>query len=71
MKEAHKLLSNAGLNFVGNVEGRDILDAGSARGALDVVVCDGFVGNVLLKFYESVPRIDLQHARRRRRSSRM
>ena len=55
VKEAHKLLSVAGLNFIGNVEGRDILSAGSARGALDVVVCDGFVGNVLLKFYESVP----------------
>jgi len=55
VKEAHKLLSAAGLNFIGNVEGRDILSAGSARGSLDVVVCDGFVGNVLLKFYESVP----------------
>ncbi len=57
VKEAHKLLSLAGLNFIGNVEGRDILSAGSARGALDVVVCDGFVGNVLLKFYESVPEL--------------
>ncbi|MEO6209891.1 MAG: phosphate acyltransferase PlsX [Gemmatimonadaceae bacterium] len=57
VKEAHKLLSHAGLNFIGNVEGRDILSAGSARGALDVVVCDGFVGNVLLKFYESVPEL--------------
>ena len=37
------------LNFVGNVEGRDIIE-----GVCDVVVCDGFVGNVLLKFYESV-----------------
>ncbi len=55
VKEAHKLLLGAGLNFIGNVEGRDILGAGSARGSLDVVVCDGFVGNVLLKFYESVP----------------
>ena len=34
---------------MGNVEGRDII-----QGACDVVVCDGFVGNVLLKFYESV-----------------
>lgn len=38
------------LNFVGNVEGRDVL-----RGDVDVVVCDGFVGNILLKFGESVP----------------
>lgn len=48
--EAYQLLSDApGLNFVGNIEGRDIV-----RGRCDVVVCDGFVGNVLLKFYESV-----------------
>jgi glycerol-3-phosphate acyltransferase PlsX len=47
---AHRLLSSQrGLRFVGNVEGRDIID-----GVCDVVVCDGFVGNVLLKFYESV-----------------
>ncbi|MDH3458126.1 MAG: phosphate acyltransferase PlsX [Gemmatimonadota bacterium] len=43
------LKSDAGLRFVGNVEGRDVLS-----GACDVVVCDGFVGNVMLKFYETV-----------------
>ncbi len=47
--EAHRLLRESGLNFVGNVEGRDII-----RGVCDVLICDGFVGNVLLKFYESV-----------------
>lgn len=48
--ETHELLSQeTGVNFVGNIEGRDIV-----RGDCDVVVCDGFVGNVLLKFYESV-----------------
>jgi glycerol-3-phosphate acyltransferase PlsX len=48
--EAHGMLqAEAGLNFIGNVEGREII-----RGACDVLVCDGFVGNVLLKFYESV-----------------
>jgi glycerol-3-phosphate acyltransferase PlsX len=48
--ETYRLLAEeAGLNFVGNVEGRDLI-----RGECDVVVCDGFVGNVLLKFYESV-----------------
>jgi len=48
--EAHRLLAVAeGLNFVGNVEGRDVI-----HGKCDVLVCDGFVGNVLLKFYESV-----------------
>ncbi|NNF04094.1 MAG: phosphate acyltransferase PlsX [Rhodothermales bacterium] len=49
-KAAHKLLSEAdGLNFIGNVEGRDLL-----MHRADVIVCDGFVGNTLLKFGESV-----------------
>ena len=43
------LRSDPVLDFVGNVEGREII-----RGACDVLVADGFVGNVLLKFYESV-----------------
>ncbi|MBI4519509.1 MAG: phosphate acyltransferase PlsX, partial [Gemmatimonadetes bacterium] len=47
--EAYALLAASGLNFVGNVEGRDIIG-----GCCDVLLCDGFVGNVLLKFYESV-----------------
>lgn len=47
--EAYRLLERSGLNFVGNVEGRDII-----KGDCDVIVCDGFVGNVVLKFYESV-----------------
>ncbi|HKV51725.1 MAG TPA: phosphate acyltransferase PlsX [Gemmatimonadaceae bacterium] len=55
VKDAHKLLEASDLNFAGNVEGRDILAGGSARGPIDVFVCDGFVGNVVLKFYESVP----------------
>jgi len=46
--ETYRLLENSQLNFVGNAEGKDI-----ANGAVDVVVCDGFVGNVLLKFGES------------------
>ena len=50
VKEAHKLLVQSKLNFIGNVEGRDIL-----KGKADVVVCDGFVGNIILKFGESVP----------------
>nr|MBN2278670.1 phosphate acyltransferase PlsX [candidate division Zixibacteria bacterium] len=44
-----ELLKQSGLNFIGNVEGRDILS-----GRADVVVTDGFVGNVVLKFAESV-----------------
>ncbi len=46
---AYGALMKSALNFVGNVEGRGILEGGC-----DVLVCDGFVGNVLLKFYESV-----------------
>lgn len=53
-KEAHSLLSGSGMNFLGNCEGRD-LPAGTCHyGDMDVVVCDGFVGNVILKFYEAV-----------------
>jgi phosphate acyltransferase len=54
VKEANALLAQAGLNFQGNVEGRDIPKGTSDRGPIDVVVCDGFVGNVLLKFYEAI-----------------
>ena len=46
-KEAFPLLSNAGVNFFGCVEGRDVL-----TGQTDVVVCDGFVGNVMIKTME-------------------
>jgi glycerol-3-phosphate acyltransferase PlsX len=53
-KEAHQLLQVSGLNFIGNVEGRDLPAGGTERHALDVVVCDGFVGNVVLKFYEAI-----------------
>lgn len=56
VRAAHALLQkNAhNLNYVGNIEGRDILAGHSRFGRVDVVVCDGFVGNVVLKFYESV-----------------
>ncbi len=49
MKQAAALLRESGLNFVGNVEGNDIY-----KGSVDVVVCDGFVGNVALKASEGV-----------------
>jgi len=52
---AAKLLKGSKLNFIGNVEGRDIL-----AGNVDVVVCDGYVGNIILKFGESVPKL-LKH----------
>ncbi len=48
-KEAFKLLTETSLNFVGNVEGRDVMS-----GKADVVVCDGFIGNVVLKVSEAV-----------------
>jgi glycerol-3-phosphate acyltransferase PlsX len=48
-KAAYKLLTESGLNFQGNVEGKDVFE-----GAVDVVVCDGFAGNVLLKSGEGV-----------------
>lgn len=46
---AHRLLEQSTLNFRGNAEGRDIL-----TGEFDVIVCDGFVGNIILKFGEAV-----------------
>ena len=49
IRQAYALLSNSNINFVGNVEGRDL-----PNGDVDVAVCDGFVGNVLLKFMEGV-----------------
>ncbi len=54
VKEAHQRLLGAGLNFLGNVEGRDLPKGACERGPIDVVVCDGFTGNILLKFYESL-----------------
>lgn len=46
--ESHKILQESNLNFIGNVEGNDVL-----RGKADVVICDGFVGNVMIKLAES------------------
>ena len=48
-REAHRLLKSASFNYVGYVEGRDIYN-----GSVDVVVCDGFVGNVVLKVAEGL-----------------
>ncbi len=46
-KAAHKLLKEANINFIGNVEARDV-----PKGACDVIVCDGFTGNIILKLTE-------------------
>ena len=50
VRGAFALFKAGKVNFIGNVEGRDILQGGA-----DVIVCDGFTGNVILKFGESVP----------------
>ncbi|OIO18994.1 MAG: phosphate acyltransferase PlsX [Ignavibacteria bacterium CG1_02_37_35] len=51
-KETFELLKSSKLNFFGNIEGRDIL-----TGKVNIVICDGFVGNILLKFGESFLKI--------------
>lgn len=49
VKEAYNLLKGSNLNFVGNVEGVDLFE-----GKCDIAVCEGFVGNVLIKFAEGI-----------------
>jgi glycerol-3-phosphate acyltransferase PlsX len=49
VKEAYSLLKDSGLNFIGNVEGMDI-----PRGKANVIVCDGFIGNIMLKLCEGL-----------------
>lgn len=49
VKEAYSLLKKSGLNFIGNVEGMDIV-----FGKANVIVCDGFVGNILVKYSEGL-----------------
>jgi glycerol-3-phosphate acyltransferase PlsX len=63
-KEAHQLLRDSGLNFIGNVEGRDLPAGGTEHQPVDVVVCDGFVGNVVLKFYEGVAPLMIETLRK-------
>lgn len=49
IKEAHQLLKKSSLNYIGYVEGKDVFN-----GSVDVVVCDGFTGNIVLKVAEGV-----------------
>ena len=49
LQEVYKLLRDSDLNFIGNIEGRDFF-----TGKCDVIVCDGFAGNVVLKMTESI-----------------
>lgn len=51
VKKAYELLSKSSLNFIGNVEAREVME-----GIVDVVVCDGFVGNVMLKAIQGTAR---------------
>jgi glycerol-3-phosphate acyltransferase PlsX len=55
VKEAFELLTQSDLNFIGNVEGKDI-----PRGLADVVVTDGFTGNVIIKLSEGIGRLLLE-----------
>jgi glycerol-3-phosphate acyltransferase PlsX len=65
VKEAHQLLqTQQGFTYLGNVEGRDVPEAAARGRRLDVVVCDGFVGNVVLKFYESAGRVFVSFIKR-------
>lgn len=53
VREAHQMIKeDKNLNFIGNVEGKDVMS-----GSCDVVVCDGFTGNVILKLAESFPKL--------------
>lgn len=49
VKETHQLLSDSHLNFIGNVEGKDLF-----KGKAEIIICDGFAGNVALKVSEGV-----------------
>jgi len=61
VREAFGLLGAAdGVNFVGNIEGRDIVAGHPVHGRVDIVVCDGFTGNVALKLYESMKAVLMQ-----------
>lgn len=59
VQEAFSLLQASGLNFVGNIEGRDV-----AAGRVDVAVCDGFTGNAMLKMMEGTGRFFMDHLKR-------
>lgn len=58
VKETYALLQNSSVNFIGNVEGRDVF-----QGNVDVIVCDGFVGNNILKVSEGLADAAMQMLR--------
>jgi glycerol-3-phosphate acyltransferase PlsX len=53
VKNTYPLFKKSGLNFIGNVEGYELV-----TGKVNVIVCDGFVGNVLVKFYEALGHVE-------------
>jgi glycerol-3-phosphate acyltransferase PlsX len=59
VKETYDLLKQSPLNFIGNVEGRDVY-----KGDVDVIVCDGFVGNISLKISEGLAEAAMQMLKR-------
>ncbi len=59
VKETYDLLKRSPLNFIGNVEGRDVY-----KGDVDVIVCDGFVGNISLKISEGLAEAAMQMLKR-------
>lgn len=60
VRESYPLFQKSGLNFIGNVEGYDILS-----GRANVIICDGFVGNILVKFCEALGRTIFEWLERR------
>jgi len=58
VKEAYALLKESSLHFIGNVEGRDVF-----QGNVDVIICDGFVGNICLKVSEGLAEAAMQMLR--------
>lgn len=58
-KEAFKMLKEATLNFTGNIEGKDVF-----LGGADVVVCDGFIGNIVLKISEGLAEVIIKMLKR-------
>jgi glycerol-3-phosphate acyltransferase PlsX len=63
-REQHRVLASTGIRFVGNVEGRDVF-----TGTVDVIVCDGFTGNVVLKAAEGLGELVISVLREEARQS--
>ena len=60
VRETYQLLKQSSLNFIGNVEGNNVL-----QGKANVIVCDGFIGNILLKFWEGLGNSTIEWLRTR------